>query len=423
MDYDDELNVALGRARLASATAFNIYKQMGAFSSQEIRSQTINDGLVSLSFPDKIPPDAQETPPAQPFGGSPGKPNKEPETLGNPKPPSAGGEGEIKSITFKSKTKAMESFIHDLVVSVAPKIYERVLSVGEDEFFLVKSLVQDSLFSEDDELGLQEIIHSFSDQHLVSFKYDGLEDELKSLVGDDTVSVAPYVRQLKTSINSGFNEYIGKAISYVLNQVMFNTEIQPGDDYESFVQAVHDEIYRSLPKYISSHIQLAVESVLDEIRKDTEVRKSQAFELQRVEMIEKAKLPPPKEPDTIINLPDITANFSMPERETRVEVTNLPPAITVQPPDVRVHVDAPEMPDVNVQVEKSDINIPPITVNVPEPVVNVNMAPQEAPVVNVTVEPTPIEVKNTVNVPENKSKPKKIVIHKDGNDKWTGESK
>lgn len=173
IDYDDELNVALGRARLASATAFNLYKQMGTFSAQEIRSQTISDGLVSLSFPDKIPSDAHEVlPQQQPFGGGnsgkPGKPNKEPETLGNPKPPSAGGEGEIKSITFKAKTQAMDHFINDLVVTVAPKIYERVLSVGEDEFFLVKSLVQDSLFSEDDELGLQEIIKSFSGQHLVS---------------------------------------------------------------------------------------------------------------------------------------------------------------------------------------------------------------------------------------------------------------
>lgn len=426
IDYDDELNVALGRARLASATAMNIWLTMGAFSAQEVRSQTINDGLVSLSFPDKIPSDAHPIQTAQPFGGKPGSPNKEPEQLGNPKPPSAGGEGEIKSVTYKAKTRAMDKFISNIVSALTPKIYAQTLSISEDEIFLVKSMVQDSLFSEADELGLQAIIKSFADQKLVDFKYDGLDKELRSLVGDDTVSISPYVKQLQKMISSGFNEYIGKAVSYVLNSAIFDGDVVNENsevDYEKFVSKVQEEIYHSLPKYINSHVQMAVEQVLFDIQADNQTRKEQAFELKRLETVEKSKLPPPKEPDTIINLPDITTNLSIPERKTEVQVTNQAPNVTVQPPDVRVHVDAPEMPDVNVQVEKSDINIPPITVNVPEPVVNVNVEAQQPPTVNVNVEPTPVEVKNTVNMPEPKTKTKKIVIHKDGDGKWTGESK
>lgn len=279
IDYDDELNVAMGRARLASATAMNIWKQMGVFSAQEIRSQAMQDGLVSVNFPDKIPPDAQETPPAKPFGGAPGKPNKEPETLGNPKPPSGGGEGEIKSVTYKAKTKAMDAFITNLVTIVAPKIYEQTLSISEDEVYLVKSMVQDSLFSDEDELGLQEIIKSFANQRLVAFSYDGLEEELRALVGDDTVSVRPYARQLQRMISQDFNEYIGKAVSYVLNNLIFTSDLtdENGDiQYDKFVSDVQTEIYRSLPKYIESHIQMAVETVLNEIHTDNSTRSSQA---------------------------------------------------------------------------------------------------------------------------------------------------
>ena len=88
IDMDDELSVALGRARLANATAASQYIDKGIFSAQEMRLQAIADGLISVSVPEKIPEDAV---PMLPQGGSPERPS----VLGKPIAPSQGGYGEV----------------------------------------------------------------------------------------------------------------------------------------------------------------------------------------------------------------------------------------------------------------------------------------------------------------------------------------
>jgi len=74
IDYDQELNVAMGRARLASATAFQTLITMKAFSPQEIRMQAIADGLFSITIPDELPPDSEFPEPPVPAVGAFGKP-------------------------------------------------------------------------------------------------------------------------------------------------------------------------------------------------------------------------------------------------------------------------------------------------------------------------------------------------------------
>ncbi len=92
IDYDDERNVSKGRARLASAQSSDILIRNRVFTPSEIRRQNIADGLVSIDVPEKIdlqdPEFAQIVPP-QIGGGSTGK------SLGNPKAPSSGGQGEV----------------------------------------------------------------------------------------------------------------------------------------------------------------------------------------------------------------------------------------------------------------------------------------------------------------------------------------
>lgn len=92
IDLDDEQSVALGRARLANATAFNQYAQMGVFNPDEIRMQTIADGLITIGIPEKAPKMEQIQPPAQ----------ERPGMLGKPVSPSQGGYGEIRNVLHKS---------------------------------------------------------------------------------------------------------------------------------------------------------------------------------------------------------------------------------------------------------------------------------------------------------------------------------
>jgi hypothetical protein len=91
IDYDDERNVSKGRARLASAQSSDILIRNRVFTPSEIRRQNIADGLISIDVPEQIDlesPEFEAIIPVQNIGGSRGK------SLGNPKNPSQGGQGE-----------------------------------------------------------------------------------------------------------------------------------------------------------------------------------------------------------------------------------------------------------------------------------------------------------------------------------------
>ena len=148
VDYDSEMNVAMGRARLASATAFRTFVDLKVFSPQELRTQSIQDGLVSITLPDEVPADS-EFPEPEPVLGAFGKPATpapagkkkksptEPEVVGNPKPASSGGEGEFnarKSLTADKSRQALNRLVENV-----PTIYEYLSSFGEDDYNIAKS--------------------------------------------------------------------------------------------------------------------------------------------------------------------------------------------------------------------------------------------------------------------------------------------
>jgi len=137
VDYDRELNVAMGRARLASATAFRTFQDLKIFSPQELRSQAIADGLFSITMPDEVPDESEfpePEPVASPFG-NPAQPKKkkkaatEPEVVGNPKPPSQGGEGEFNA---RSLTKDELRLAVNKIIEIAPTLHVALSMAGED---------------------------------------------------------------------------------------------------------------------------------------------------------------------------------------------------------------------------------------------------------------------------------------------------
>jgi len=89
IDLDDEFSVALGRARLASATAIVQDIQSGMITPEEGRLQQIADGLFTISMPEHLP---KEAVPSETVN-TPERPG----LLGNPISPSQGGYGEIRS--------------------------------------------------------------------------------------------------------------------------------------------------------------------------------------------------------------------------------------------------------------------------------------------------------------------------------------
>jgi hypothetical protein len=94
IDYDDEMNVAKARARLASATASAQWIKDGVFGPGEMRRQALADGLVTIAVPEDLPEDekklAQEV--LQNQNGN--NPAERPNQLGRPVAVSEGGQGE-----------------------------------------------------------------------------------------------------------------------------------------------------------------------------------------------------------------------------------------------------------------------------------------------------------------------------------------
>lgn len=106
IDYDDEHQLSMGRARLASANAWSLFLQAGVFSPTEVRKQTIQDGLLTITVPEAPPPDAvPSSPKAPPIGAN---------SIGTPQKPSLGGQGDITPQTLVQRSE-MNDTIDGLV--------------------------------------------------------------------------------------------------------------------------------------------------------------------------------------------------------------------------------------------------------------------------------------------------------------------
>jgi hypothetical protein len=94
IDLDDELNVAIGRARLATSTAWQQMITAGMFTPEEGRQQMIADGLITISVPEALPQEAKDRIEMQ---LNPPKVAERPTALGKPVSANQGGYGEVKS--------------------------------------------------------------------------------------------------------------------------------------------------------------------------------------------------------------------------------------------------------------------------------------------------------------------------------------
>ena len=123
IDFDDEKNVAQGRARMATANAGNIWIQGQVFTPDEIRRQTIADGLFTIPLPETIDRKSVEWPTnalryiGNKSAGGEETGKKGSNEIGNPTAPSGGGHGEIKPQQIISKNRSK------IEVSISKAVY------------------------------------------------------------------------------------------------------------------------------------------------------------------------------------------------------------------------------------------------------------------------------------------------------------
>lgn len=134
IDLDEETSVAIGRARLAASTAAGAYISNKIFTPGEMRLQTIADGLITISVPEKVPDDS-EFPQAQQQQDYAERPSM----MGRQVSPSSGGFGEVAA---RSGIETLDNYIDQfrqydsvqlrkMMYKVQPIILEEVKGVIE----------------------------------------------------------------------------------------------------------------------------------------------------------------------------------------------------------------------------------------------------------------------------------------------------
>jgi hypothetical protein len=195
IDPDDELSVAMGRARLASLTAFGAAIDKRIFTPKEARLQLIADGLVNISIPEEILEDEFDVlpVPTSPFGGTTAK---KPGMLGTQVPPSLGGQGEIKS-RFEDE---IELGIHRALES---------LESGSDKF----------IFLPDADAIANEFAELISDEN----RRENVKEQISDYVKNTTPEkFAETYEKILPYLELEDNEKIADSVSQELNNLRYN---------------------------------------------------------------------------------------------------------------------------------------------------------------------------------------------------------
>jgi hypothetical protein len=134
IDYDDELNVQKGRARMSTVTAFSQAIDKRFITPKEARMQMVADGLVTVSIPEEVPMEEFDM---LPDTNSPVRPGMMADNV----TPAQGGHGEPEIGRSKSEEamglvllpvfdgivgRATDERIERLVRLIAPKIFAQV---------------------------------------------------------------------------------------------------------------------------------------------------------------------------------------------------------------------------------------------------------------------------------------------------------
>lgn len=266
VDYDDEHNVAMGRARLASATGLNLAQTSGAINAVEFRQQMIKDGLMDIPMAPEPPADAgpKIDPNAQPFGGGkpaekkPGeKAPKNPGALGHGVPPSMGGEGQFsKSFVVRNRSfdATLDKFVRAVVESIYKPVLRNIYKYSDEEIVIGKSLIDDSLMNQD---ALVTALVSMSRGKPKLSLNQGILEE-PPFPSTNLYKDEKRRKELQRQLEDGINGLLAKSIAQELNNVLYDYAVQdlshPALPWEVGVEGSVDFDYNLICEMVKSRV-------------------------------------------------------------------------------------------------------------------------------------------------------------------------
>lgn len=237
VDLDDELSVALGRARLSSSTAYGQMIDKRIITPEEARLQSIADGLMTIPMKETL--DEEDFDLIDEISGDGDTPER-PGTLGKPRPPSQGGDGEVLP---KSMADSLDNYLdmenwEPIIERSAPKVTSYLLTVFD-------SLSGEQLDEWDEEF--EYLLFESALENDLSINISGLNnvdvpEELNTVSGlSKTVE-----RCIIVAIKDNIVEKIKKSELDINNIIVDNTlQEQIAEDVRMYLQEIKRSIVNS----------------------------------------------------------------------------------------------------------------------------------------------------------------------------------
>ena len=214
IDLDDEMSVAIGRARLASATAFGQMITDNVLTPKEARLQLIADGQITISIPEEIP--ENELP--EMGDDDKTKSAERPSMLGRPVAATAGGHGEVRGGVFTQ--------------SIAATLFEneKLLDILADASIKTRSDIMDTDLLDAIELPVTDIKNDWDEKYLAysqrnGISYEDTVEDFSSALEYVIYDTENYIKQSLSSLLIMYNALDGDSDINELLEIVYNRSI------------------------------------------------------------------------------------------------------------------------------------------------------------------------------------------------------
>lgn len=268
IDYDDEANVSKSRARLANATAFGAFIDKGIFSPDELRAQSLADGIVTISVKERLS-DAER---AKFMPKNNTNTPERPGAIGTKEPASMGGTGEIVKSFSTIKNKRFSSNLDQLIDGIAnqfhPILYGVLDMIGEDYYSDMQDSINRSIFDGNELINTDLILQTSKTRWVKIDPSAETKILISEFIQNSSQQVDTVYDELLFVLPDISKEILVKSILLSLSTESFaydGLDLQDDGVYHSIVDKVKSTIAARFDEIVNTSIELSLTAALSKL--------------------------------------------------------------------------------------------------------------------------------------------------------------